>query len=118
MRELLDMPVAFNLGMASVAILAGLAWNRWYKTARLELPRWRNVTSAIGLAATTFVWVGTILVLSLRQHSPIALVTLLLPRPLSVIAFVFALTLKGSPRWFALAAAVVMYLCFSASIIA
>lgn len=114
------LPVTYEIGMVLIAILTSLAWHGWFKTVRVELPLWRNLIGVIGLAGTTstFLGVATMLLSHLLRHSHLALLILRAPRPTSVLTFVCALALKKNPRWFALAASVLLYLCFPSEVVA
>jgi hypothetical protein len=104
------------VGLIAAAVLIGLAYRGWIREIRAHLSHWRNGIglSALVLSSLVWLWCAQWWVLTLTGHAPsdptyqidLAVVAAIC----TMLSLVLAIGLKGTPRWQAIAAAMVLFI--------
>jgi len=103
------------VGLATVPILASLAWNGWARRLRGELPAWRNGLCLSALLLLSLNWAGAavlevpvFLIPQISRSAGLFDVMLSLSHPLDVVVIVLAFALRHVPRVLAVVAGLLM----------
>jgi hypothetical protein len=104
------------IALLLVPIILFLAWRAWARSTRLSVPRWRNALAVTALLIISVNWALAFLMdvpELLRQNiswlTDLKWIVYYLSRPLSVLAILLALSLKGTSRLEAILAALLMF---------
>ncbi len=96
-------------------MLLGLAWFRWIRTTRAELPPWRNGLSLSALSVLTSLFVAIAIdtvagLLSRPPHTDFNEMMLLFSHQFAILGVGLAVALKGITRTLCVIAGVLMLL--------
>ncbi len=115
--------IVFSLtGLVCVPILALLAWNRWARVLRRELPGWRNGICIAALLLLSLHWTAvaaletsTLVAPHMQQLTSFMDAMLSISHGLSVAIVALAIALRGAARMETLIGALLMLFCWPAA---